>query len=160
MPVGNFEKIDIVPLIKSTVELFGQHEEISFEVQYPNEAYEVLGDKNQIIRVFTNIIKNSVQAIPENTEGKIKIDFSKTEKDCLISIFDNGTGIPEDKRDKIFEPNFTTKSSGTGLGLAICKNTIERMEGKIWFVSKEGEYTIFYLQCPIVTGKQIGRAHV
>jgi len=149
MPVGNFEKIDIVPLIKSTVELFGQHEEISFEVQYPEEAYEVLGDKNQIIRVFTNIIKNSVQAIPENGEGKIKIDFSKTEHDCLISIFDNGTGIPEDKRDKIFEPNFTTKSSGTGLGLAICKNTIERMEGKIWFVSKEGEYTIFYLEFPL-----------
>jgi two-component system nitrogen regulation sensor histidine kinase NtrY len=65
-----------------------------------------------------------------------------------ISFKDNGDGIAKDKIDKIFEPNFTTKSSGTGLGLAICKNIIENISGKIWFISEERNYTIFYLEIP------------
>jgi two-component system nitrogen regulation sensor histidine kinase NtrY len=65
-----------------------------------------------------------------------------------ISFKDNGDGIAKDKINKIFEPNFTTKSSGTGLGLAICKNIIENISGKIWFISEERNYTIFYLEIP------------
>jgi signal transduction histidine kinase len=68
----------------------------------------------------------------------------------LISIRDNGNGIQAVMFNKIFTPNFTTKTSGTGLGLAMCKGIVEKLNGKIWFETKEGEWTIFYVQLPVL----------
>jgi signal transduction histidine kinase len=59
-------------------------------------------------------------------------------------------GIPEEKRDKIFTPNFTTKTSGTGLGLAMCKGIVEKANGKIWFETTEGVGTTFNVLLPLV----------
>ncbi len=67
----------------------------------------------------------------------------------LVSISDNGEGIPEKMQSKIFIPNFTTKSSGTGLGLAMSKTIVEQAKGKIWFDTREGEGTTFYVELPI-----------
>ena len=100
------------------------------------------------MRVFINIIKNSTQAIPENINGIIDINIEEKVDNFIISFKDNGVGIPVEKREHIFEPNFTTKNSGTGLGLAISKNIIERMNGKIWFDSVVDEYSIFYVELP------------
>ena len=108
----------------------------------------VNGDKEQLMRVFTNILKNAAQAIPEHKVGIIDIDLQEIENEYIITIKDNGVGIAEEKRDKIFEPNFTTKTSGTGLGLAISKNIIERMDGKIWYDSVVGKFTVFYIELP------------
>jgi signal transduction histidine kinase len=66
----------------------------------------------------------------------------------LLTVKDNGKGIPENLREKIFEPNFTTKSSGTGLGLAFVKNSIENANGKVWFETTLGIGTTFYLSFP------------
>jgi len=148
MPQGNFDSIDIEPILLSTVELFRESENIEINLTYPENECIVNGDKEQLMRVFTNIIKNSTQAIPESIHGIIDIKVEETHTHYLISIKDNGVGIPEEKRAHIFEPNFTTKSSGTGLGLAICKNIIERMNGKIWFDSVVNEYSVFYIQLP------------
>ncbi|HRG36746.1 MAG TPA: ATP-binding protein, partial [Chitinophagales bacterium] len=115
---------------------------------YPSTACVVLADKDQLMRVFTNIIKNAIQAIPENKIGLIDIHLSAASENYLITVKDNGVGIANEKREHIFEPNFTTKSSGTGLGLAISRNIIERMNGKIWFESIVDEYSIFYIQIP------------
>jgi len=68
----------------------------------------------------------------------------------LVKITDNGDGIPENIQEKIFTPNFTTKTSGTGLGLAMCKRITEQMNGQIWFETAEGEGTSFFVQLPIV----------
>ncbi len=148
MPQGEFHKIDIEPILLSTVELFRESENVEINLTYPDTECVVYGDKEQLMRVFTNIIKNSTQAIPESTHGIIDIKVEDRHTYYLISIKDNGVGIPEEKRLHIFEPNFTTKSSGTGLGLAICKNIIERMNGKIWFDSVINEYSIFFIQIP------------
>lgn len=148
MPQGDFSSIDIVPILLSTVELFRESENIEITLDYPNEACKVNGDKEQIMRVFTNIIKNATQAIPETQKGVIEIQITAQQQNYLISVRDNGTGIEEDKRAHIFEPNFTTKTSGTGLGLAICKNIIERMDGKIGFESKVNEYSVFNIELP------------
>jgi signal transduction histidine kinase len=121
---------------------------VEINLSYPENECIVLGDKDQLMRVFTNIIKNSTQAIPENKQGIIDIIVNDKSTYFLITIKDNGVGIPEEKRAHIFEPNFTTKSSGTGLGLAISKNIIERMNGKIWFDSVVNEYSEFYIQLP------------
>jgi signal transduction histidine kinase len=148
MPQGEFRKIDIEPILLSTVELFRESDNVEINLRYLENECIVLGDKDQLMRVFTNIIKNSTQAIPENKQGIIDIIVNDKSTYFLITIKDNGVGIPEEKRAHIFEPNFTTKSSGTGLGLAISKNIIERMNGKIWFDSVVNEYSEFYIQLP------------
>jgi two-component system, NtrC family, nitrogen regulation sensor histidine kinase NtrY len=68
----------------------------------------------------------------------------------LISIRDNGEGIPPDMQERIFVPNFTTKSSGTGLGLAMCKGIVEQAKGRIWFETEQGEGTVFHVELPIL----------
>ena len=78
----------------------------------------------------------------------INIDYVLTDKNILLTLKDNGNGIPEAMREKIFEPNFTTKSSGTGLGLAFVKNSIENAGGKVWFETKLGIGTTFFFNLP------------
>ena len=72
--------------------------------------------------------------------------MSILDNDILVSVADNGSGIDEDKQSKIFVPNFTTKSTGMGLGLAMVKNIVENANGEIWFETKEGEGTTFFLK--------------
>ena len=67
----------------------------------------------------------------------------------LVTISDSGSGIPEAMHEKIFMPNFTTKSSGTGLGLAISKGIVEKAQGKIWFTTAANKGTTFYVQLPL-----------
>ena len=148
MPQGEFKEFDIEPILLSTVELFRESENVEINLKYPGNKCHVLGDKDQLMRVFTNVIKNAMQAIPDDRKGIIDIEVKETHGQYLVSIRDNGIGIADEKRIHIFEPNFTTKSSGTGLGLAISKNIIERMNGKIWFNSKVDEYSIFYIELP------------
>lgn len=80
------------------------------------------------------------------TEGIIDISLSSDENSILIVIKDNGIGISEEQKKKIFQPNFTTKSSGTGLGLAIVKNIVSSFNGKIWFESVENLGTVFSIE--------------
>ena len=68
----------------------------------------------------------------------------------LIKVKDNGEGIPAEMRNKIFVPNFTTKTSGTGLGLAMCKSTVEQANGDIWFETEEGKGATFFVRLPLV----------
>ncbi|HRB18606.1 MAG TPA: HAMP domain-containing sensor histidine kinase, partial [Chitinophagales bacterium] len=121
---------------------------VDITLKCPIHACFVFGDKDQLLRVFTNIIKNATQAIPEDIDGQIHIDVLDEARHYCIVIKDNGIGIPTEKHAHIFEPNFTTKSSGTGLGLAISKNIIERMNGSITFESVVNEYSIFYIKIP------------
>ncbi len=114
--------------------------------------YELLieGDKTQINRLFTNLLQNAVQSVPENRAVVIEIKSKLAGTKALISIKDNGSGIPPGMHNKIFTPNFTTKTSGTGLGLAMCKGIVEKMNGKIWFETLENKWTVFFVELPIV----------
>ena len=80
----------------------------------------------------------------------IIIDERVTEDHIIVSVKDNGEGIPFVMRDKIFTPNFTTKSSGTGLGLAMSKSIAEQAQGDIWFETHAGEGTTFYVKLPLL----------
>ena len=99
-------------------------------------------------RLFTNLLANAVEAC--STNNKCRIDMNEERKDgmIMISMKDNGEGIPEEMRTKIFTPNFTTKTSGTGLGLAMCKSIAEQAQGKIYFETEEGKGTTFFVQLP------------
>ena len=85
--------------------------------------------------MFINILKNAEQSIPEDREGEVLVVAHRVGDRIEVRIKDNGCGIPEELRARIFEPNFTTKSSGTGLGLAISNKIVESMGGTIDFTS-------------------------
>ncbi len=103
-------------------------------------------DESQIQRVFNNLVQNAIQAIPDEREGEISISLENEDDNVLIMIKDNGNGISDELRDKIFVPNFTTKTGGMGLGLAMVRNIIESADGEIWFETVEDEGTTFYVR--------------
>ncbi len=109
----------------------------------------VFGDAMQVQRVFQNLIKNGLQAVPDDRTPEIKVLLYAIDTYWCIDVVDNGTGILPENREKIFQPNFTTKSSGMGLGLAIVKKIIEQNEGQIGFETTEGVGTRFYVRFPV-----------
>lgn len=147
---ANKEEIILNDILMSVISLHNGYENIDLDYAIPAECYKILADKTQINRVFTNLIQNAMQAIPEDRKGKISVEVVKEDKTVVVRIADDGSGIPDDLRDKIFTPNFTTKSSGTGLGLAICKNIIMQSEGEIWFETVMDRGTTFYVRLPLI----------
>ena len=105
-------------------------------------------DRKQLIRALSNLIKNGIQAISTSQEGEVEVTLSEHGSEIYISIKDNGKGISELEKDKIFEPYFTTKSGGTGLGLAMVKNIIHEFGGAISFTSQENIGTEFLIAFP------------
>jgi two-component system, NtrC family, nitrogen regulation sensor histidine kinase NtrY len=141
--------LDINQMVKNAIILFSTNEAITIKSElYP---YEILiqADKTQINRLFTNLLQNAVQSVPEFREVVLEIKSELVESKVVVSIKDNGNGIPATMYQKIFTPNFTTKTSGTGLGLAMCKGIVEKLNGRIWFETKEGEWTCFYVEIPV-----------
>ncbi len=117
----------------------------------PDYSITIFADKSQLIRVFTNIIQNATQAIPEDRKGNISLVVSKVKDNYIrVTISDNGEGISKEKGEKLFQPYFTTKTSGTGLGLAMCKDIMEQFGGKITYESVEHEGTSFHIDLPIL----------
>jgi signal transduction histidine kinase len=147
MPRLFMKPADIVEIINSSIDLFSKTTTIqfTFENQQPRI---VMVDREQMLRVFNNLIKNSIQAIPNPVDGIVEITIEKINSTFLIVFSDNGVGIPDDQKEKVFYPNFTTKSSGTGLGLAMVKSIVENAGGSISFKSEEGHGTSFYISLP------------
>jgi signal transduction histidine kinase len=100
--------------------------------------------------LFTNLLQNAIEAASSRDKRMIRINESLSGEYITVSVSDNGEGIPEQTRSKIFTPNFTTKTSGTGLGLAMSKSIVENAEGDIWFETREGEGTTFYVKIPML----------
>lgn len=150
MPTAKNTKIDLIPIIETIIDLYKEEDIEIAATNDCNGIATILADKDQLSRVFSNLIKNAIQAIPDNIEGKIKVSILQEDNSYIIEIRDNGSGISEDKKDKIFEPNFTTKTTGMGLGLAMVKNIVENVNGSIWFETKEEIGTSFFIKFPKV----------
>jgi len=147
MPTQHNELLNIVQTTKKAIEIF--HEDFVY-FNTTEKEISTLFDRAQLTRIVTNLVKNAIQAIPEEQETKsVIIDLSKTEKQFVLKVSDNGIGISEENAAYIFEPKFTTKNSGMGLGLAIIKNIIENYNGTITFDSEEGKGTTFTVTLPI-----------
>lgn len=149
LPEPEFEKVDVAKNISLVVQLFSSNNE-KIEVTYEGEEEGIFAytDREQLIQVFNNLLKNGLQAIPKNKKGEIQVKLSSTKKNIYITFKDNGNGIPEEIKDKVFVPNFTTKTTGTGLGLAICKNILQASKGDISFESIENNGTVFIVSLP------------
>ena len=151
MPRAENIQLEINSLLESVYNLFNEVKEVQLELEMPNKELNVFADKNHLVSVFNNIIKNAIQAIPEDrTNGHVDIKLYEHDGKAIVKISDNGSGITDEMREKVFVPNFTTKSSGTGLGLAISKNIIESVQGAIYFETEIGEGTDFYVTLPII----------
>jgi len=148
MPDTRIERINIFEILGQVVIIFKEMDNIRIIYQSPDSPFFINADRDQLLRCFNNLLKNAIEATPAERQGIIDINYQLTSKNILLTIKDNGQGIPEHLREKIFEPNFTTKSSGTGLGLAFVKNSIENAGGKVWFETKLGEGTTFYFSLP------------
>lgn len=144
------EKFDLSDALATIILLFEADSRIEIDYRKEEGNYIVEADRTQMNRLFTNLIKNAVEAYPPEETAQIIIVQTLGEENCLISISDKGNGIPKDMVPKIFTPNFTTKSSGTGLGLAICKGIVESANGLIWFETEEEKGTTFFVQLPLV----------
>ena len=151
MPETQIEHVNISDRLEQIIELFKNNRE-HVEITYtPSpEQLLVLADKEQLTQVFNNLLKNAIQAIPTDRKGYIHIETEVKNKHVRVEIKDNGTGIETDIQDKLFTPNFTTKTSGMGLGLAIVKNIVTGNGGKIWFTTTPNEGTSFFVEFPLV----------
>ncbi len=154
MPQAENQQIVLNNHVTSVYNLF-RSENVDMRLSVPKESFVVFADKNHLVRVFNNLIKNAIQAIPEDRNGVITVSLYKQDDEvAIVCVHDNGSGISDDKKNKVFVPNFTTKNSGTGLGLAISKNIIESVNGRIWFETEVNVGTKFFVELPIVEIKE------
>ncbi len=146
MPKPEFETLNVVDVVRNTLDVFTLD-----YIHFISEVDEVTVefDKTQLVRIVTNLVKNAEQAMRDNEPHKrIELKISEENKFVRISVSDNGKGISEEHKQRIFEPKFTTKNSGMGLGLSIVKNIIEGYGGQISFESTEGVGSVFVIKIP------------
>jgi two-component system nitrogen regulation sensor histidine kinase NtrY len=155
MPLPKNEQMDFREVVKGTLELFKNRERgmLTFEDFTEDMPLYVMGDDQLFGRVISNLIINGIQAVDGRKKPIVDVYLRTLGGQVLLEIKDNGKGIPESLKDKIFIPNFSTKSEGSGLGLAIAKRGVETAGGKIWFETKEGVGTSFYLAFDLVKGQ-------
>ncbi len=148
MPAQKDETLNIVKITKLALDIFNEN-----YIYFSSEKEKIITkfDRIQLIRVITNLVKNSIQSIHEKQPESPKIEVKVSEKNsfAIVEVSDNGIGILEEHKDKVFEPKFTTKTSGMGLGLAMVKSIVETYKGDISFTSDKETGTIFKVRIPI-----------
>ena len=153
MPNPQNITFNLVDLLQQSLDMHRHHFDDNNDSFYCNieaDSYPIFADKNQMQRVINNLLMNAVQAIPTEKNGKINIRLFQMKNDLVrLEIEDNGEGVAAETQEKIFSPNFTTKSSGTGLGLAMCKDIIENAGGNIGFSSSPTIGACFWIEMPL-----------
>ncbi len=145
LPDNYTEKFDLITSIETAIVLLKHRlKSCNFSFQYNTQCF-IEGNIQHIIHVWINIIANAIEAT--NSKGTISVNVYKENEEVVIAIQDNGSGISDEVRSKIFTPYFTTKKDqgGTGIGLNICKNVITKIGGAIDVSSAPGK-TIFYIR--------------
>ena len=151
LPANSPTSFDLSELLKSTIKTYDVEKNISISLNYnENDDWSMYADKNNLGRVVGNIIKNAIQAIGNKKEDHIDITLNKLGDRYKIEISDNGCGIKDEDKAKIFFPNFTTKSSGMGVGLSVSQDIVQAMGGNITFLSEAGKNTVFTIDLPIL----------
>lgn len=143
----NFESLDVNEILKMVAELYQHDDGFKVNVELEKGQVFISGVKEELRRVFINLIKNASEALKEN--GVITLKSVIEDSEVVLNVSDNGVGIPDEDQAYIFVPNFSTKSSGTGLGLAITKKIIEEHNGEISFSSDSKNGTCFEIRLPL-----------
>ncbi len=152
MPISKPEPIAIQLLVDESVSLFSSYRNLKIVFTCTvTDGVKVFVDKEQLQRVFVNLLKNAIQAIPKGQKGLIEVCAQETKDKVVVKISDNGMGMDEEAKRRIFSPNFTTKSGGMGLGLAMSREIVETNGGKIWFESQQNVGTTFFVELPVAS---------
>ena len=144
-PSSKLERNDIITILTDIHNfLKDTYKDIEFSISHIEESVYILLDKYQVRRALLNIIYNSINAVSDNGKIQIKGYTSPGKEDhYTIAISDNGVGIEDDIKDRIFNPYFSKDGKGTGLGLTIVERIIYENKGRIWFESVPGNTTFF-----------------
>ncbi len=149
MPEPKAELVDVAAALRKAADLHNDPATAKIIKDIPAEEVLVLADESLLVRTFNNLLLNAIQAVPTTRKPLIKVELKHQDGEVLINIQDNGSGIPEDIRSKVFVPNFSTKYTGSGIGLAVAKRGIENAGGSIWFETENGKGTTFKISLPI-----------
>jgi signal transduction histidine kinase len=151
MPDNQPEKTELSALLSNVVLLFNIEagDRIRFVNHQQTPCY-VFADPKNLSRAFNNLIKNAIQATINKEDGFVEVILKQQDSIYLVVVRDNGIGIPNEEKAKIFLPNFTTKSSGMGIGLSIVHHIISLSNGSITFETEEGRGTSFSVRIPLI----------
>lgn len=153
--VPEMESINLSEVIESVLSLsntFIRHSNVNIQTKLQSNAI-IYGNRDQLEQVFLNITLNAQAAMADG--GDLSIDVVCSNNDCIIRISDTGHGIDEDKREKIFEPFFSTKDTGSGLGLFISHNIVHNHSGQIEVESEVGKGTTFIITLPALKNETV-----
>ena len=145
LPEKNNEIFNLNKEVKNIINIFSD-EKIYFHSNKDQIMIEM--DKIYLSRIITNLVSNASQANDEERENIINVDVEQRQKRIIITVDDNGIGIAEEHYGRIFEPNFTSKSSGMGLGLTMVRKMVEDYKGEISVKSELGKGTTFTISLP------------
>jgi nitrogen fixation/metabolism regulation signal transduction histidine kinase len=156
LPRRHTETFDPNDIIREAVELTAAELKSGIRFQETPESIRISADRDELRRVMINLLKNAVQSV--GSDGTVEvvaritagIGDSSTAKVILCEVTDDGAGIEPDVQNRIFQPNFSTKTSGMGLGLAIAKKSVEGMGGEIGFRTLVGRGSTFWIKLPLV----------
>ncbi len=143
MPSYNVEELDLLAVIKDTANLFLE-EKIKIEIKTELGYAAAEADKTQLRRLFINFIRNSIQAGAKS----ILVELIEEDVNYVVMIIDDGPGISDEIKEKIFESNFTTKAKGMGLGLKLAKRYLESINGDVSLVDGQGSGAAFKITIP------------
>ena len=151
----NPQKLDFVKFLNDTLNFFqmdisSQSENISLRKHFPKERIECWIDPEQFRQVVLNVLRNSVQAMPDGGDIDVysKLASLKRENRVILKISDNGQGMDKKTKEKLFTPFFTTKDGGTGLGLSTVKKIVEAHKGSVEIESQPGKGTTITVSFP------------
>ena len=152
LPQRNYEQLNINEVLEDVISLYSLNKEIKIEKDLASDLKRVKADRQELNRVFQNLIKNAIQALEGKDNGSdesmVSVKSYNSKEKVIVEIRDNGTGMDKEQLGKLFEPNFSTKSTGMGLGLSITKKALDDMKAEIKFMSRSGDGTVVKVLFP------------
>jgi len=150
MPAGKNDHLDLRTLIPEVLDMYKDFERVDIRLKMPpgKNPMPVYADRNQLVRVFNNLIKNAIQSYDKRETAAIEVRCEAKNSLYKVEVADYGCGIPDNQQQNIFNPYFTTKAKGMGLGLSMVKSIIENFGGNVWFSSEENKGSVFVFTLP------------
>ena len=157
LPRRHLERLDLNEVVREAAALVGEAEHATLVLDLSDAPLPISADREELRRVYINLLTNALQAMPEDEAGTLAVRTERRDAGpdgapgawAFSAVRDTGTGIPDDAQDKVFQPNFSTKTSGMGLGLAISKKAVEDLRGDIAFETEPGVGTTFFVWLPL-----------
>lgn len=151
MPLPQNELVELSAVLHKAADLFADDRRVTIRRHIDAGPVWVIGDRQLLMRIVNNLIINGIQSVHAEVRPIIDLRLFTHDGNANIEVHDNGEGIPEPIRTKVFLPNFSTKQGGTGIGLALSKRGIEHAGGNIWFETTLGVGTSFFIDMPLAS---------